>query len=112
MPTNEERREVVQRLKNWTWKSSPSECILNALVFGDGCPGTDDDPDTIDCHQCECFAAKRLAELIEPEPQCTCKREKFYDAGRVWYSGCSKCRHPLNVLDSYCPNCGAKVVDE
>lgn len=70
MATDDERRDVARRLREWTWKSAPPECLLNQLVFGDDCPGTDDDPDTIDCHQCEVIAAKRLADLVEPPTQC------------------------------------------
>lgn len=71
MATDDERRDVARRLREWTWKSAPPECLLNQLVFGDDCPGTDDDPDTIDCHQCEVIAAKRLADLVEPPTQCS-----------------------------------------
>jgi len=67
MPTDDERRDVARRLREWTWKSAPPECLLNQLVSGDDCPGTDDDQDTIDCHQCEVIAAKRLADLIDPD---------------------------------------------
>lgn len=66
MTTDDERREVAARLRDWTWKSAPPECLLNQLVFGEDCPGTDDDPDTIGCAECECMAAKRLADLIDP----------------------------------------------
>lgn len=67
MSPDTERREVARRLRDWTWKSGPPECLLNQLVFGDECPGTDDDPDTIGCDECEVMAAKRLADLIEPD---------------------------------------------
>ena len=70
MVTDDERREVARRLRDWTWKSSPPECLLNQLAFGNDCPGTDDDPDAIGCDECEVMAAKRLADLIEPPTQC------------------------------------------
>lgn len=66
MATDTERREVARRLRDWTWKSASPECLLNQLAFGDDCPGIDDNPDTIGCHECEVMAAKRLADLIEP----------------------------------------------
>lgn len=66
MPTDKERREVARKLKSWEWKAVSPKCLLNSLVFDDECPGTDDDPDTITCQECERMAARRLADLIEP----------------------------------------------
>lgn len=84
MISDEERREVARKLRDWTWKSAPPECLLNQLAFGDDCPGTDDDPDAIDCHQCEAMAANRLADLIEPgEPEVKCVAEVKIDGERL-----------------------------
>lgn len=108
-PTDNERREVARRIKSWEWKSAPPECLLNSLAFGDDCPGTEDDPNTIGCHECECMAANRLAELIEPEPERTCNNVACSPCA----FRCSKCGwSDKDRCDfNYCPNCGAKVVD-
>lgn len=108
MPTNEERREVARRLKSWKWKSAPPECLLNSLAFGDECPANDDDPETIDCHECECMAAHRLADLIDPR---TCRKVP----GKMKYGErkpkCSECGYSLGDKRwNFCPKCGCEVM--
>lgn len=103
MPTNEERREIAAKLhaidrENFASSYSEEfETIENIL-------GIYEDYDKFIWHV--------IADLIEPEPERTCKRRKFYDGGGTWYEGCSKCRNPLDERDLFCSKCGAKVVDE
>lgn len=56
----------------------------------------------------------RLADLIEPEPERTCKNES--KETEIIFS-CSQCladfiNEPLDGAWNYCPNCGAKVIEE
>ncbi len=63
-------------------------------------------------HICAC-----LAELIEPEPERTCRmRDAHWDDGRrTWGCICSECgakhERKSGKWMNYCPNCGAKVVE-
>lgn len=48
----------------------------------------------------------RLADLIDP----TCERDEIgFGSGRAY---CMDCRYPLEPEYKYCPNCGARLVDE
>lgn len=59
----------------------------------------------------------RLADLIEPEPERTCRmRDAHWDDGRrTWGCICSECgakyERKSGKWMNYCPNCGAKVVE-
>lgn len=102
MPTNEERREVAARLRNYanlreSFKESPICGFMNALGFS----GYIDWKGVCD----------RIADLIEPEPERTCLYVKNKDGEMV----CSKCgsEEPSIIGDAYyCYCCGAKVVEE
>lgn len=61
----------------------------------------------------------RIADLIEPEPERTCKAEQDYDAMddgipdcRIWRCSCGN-NFPYwrGGKPIFCPNCGAKVVE-
>ena len=99
MPTNEERREVAARLRNYenlreSFRESPICAFLDAMGVG-----------YLDWKG----VCNRLAELIEPEPECTCKYESTNRC--TW--ACTSCGREVDVLHrgyNYCPNCGAKVV--
>ena len=103
MPTNEERREVAARLRNYenlreSFRESPICAFIDALWVG-----------YLDWEG----VCNRLADLIEPEPERTCKFIPFIeDDGSVFIENCSEC--DAAVLSrcefNYCPNCGAKVV--
>lgn len=104
MPASEERREVSENLRSMcACGCKYAEEFYELLV--------DTVMDEWDFHSFG-EVADRLADLIEPEPERTCKRRKFYDGGGTWYEGCSKCRNPLDERDLFCSKCGAKVVDE
>ena len=59
----------------------------------------------------------RLADLIEPGPERTCRmRDAHWDDGRrTWGCICSECgakyERKSGKWMNYCPNCGAKVVE-
>ena len=104
MPTNEERREVAARLRNYenlreSFRESPICAFIDALWVG-----------YLDWEG----VCSRLAYLIEPEPERTCKFIPFIeDDGSVFVENCSEC--DAAVLSrcefNYCPKCGAKVID-
>lgn len=107
MPTNEERREAAARLRGIvekTWYTSWHE--LYTIKNACGCYDEHDSQDMV--------LKDRLADLIEPEPERTCSihetDHEYEDSVR-----CSACRMTFNrpwEPFKYCPNCGAKVVDE
>lgn len=117
MPTNEERREVAARLRGMadsrycdTKNTLVLAGALLTVVGVDAASGTAED------------IMRRLADLIEPEPERTCrmnKRESKYVLSGWWE--CSECGGivypPCNEEIAlwalqYCPHCGAKVVSD
>ena len=99
MPTNDERREVAAKLWDMAARTNP---LLPALVEALGTPG--------------CAAAvMHLADLIEPEER-TCRDDGI---GVFRCTRCGAFAKRDAVMDCtgqiplrYCPNCGAKVVDQ
>lgn len=117
MVTNEERREVAARLRRLSGhREVDKEFVHEALglYMGECVDGYDP------------VSVSELADLIEPEPERTChiKISDCTDSlGQKMYR-CSECGS-LTTDDacffegepdidgfSYCPSCGAKVVDE
>lgn len=109
MPTNEERREVAERLRMLASHLAADE-ELAYDVLG----------------RFDIYGIMELADLIEPEPERTCQN-LVIDFNRISPREhrtdnfiCSACRelfcadgecvnHPIDW--AYCPNCGAKVVE-
>ena len=110
MPTNEERREVAARLRALaSHVPADAELVLDALDLYEG--------EYIECFEPRCV--ERLADLIEPEPERTCRMElnwDYEDYCPAYYRDyvCSECKEDFIYYKhsriSYCPNCGAKVV--
>lgn len=111
MITDNERREVAARLRevkktgfDFTW------CKICMVVCGPECPvGCDEDEMAVD-------AAKRLADLIEHEPERTCHMEPDEIASHAMCGPavrCDACGAAVPAVGTlrYCPNCGAKVVE-
>ena len=109
MPTNDERREVAARLRNYenlreSFRESPICAFLDALGV-----------EYLDWKN----VCNRLAELIEPEPERTCKMElvKRGPIYSVWRFSCCGYEHSENDTDggatelpgTRCPKCGAVV---
>ena len=98
---NDERREVAARLreqKPWSVFTDFQDCI------GDLCDAVFDDEGDLN----DMFGLKKaLAELIEPEPESTCRFEHIEG---TWYKTSCCERYDGVVPPNYCPNCGAKVV--
>lgn len=114
MPTNEERREVAARLRNWesfkeTFRESPICAVTDVL----GVEGYLDWRGVFEL----------LAGLIEPEPKRICEIESFdngldedYDGSLYSYAPPTyylSCGHEAyQCKPNYCPDCGAKVINE
>lgn len=105
MPTNDERREVAARLREqkvWNIFTNFENCIgeLCDAVF-------EDEGDLNDMFRLQAA----LAELIEPEPERTCKCESYFNGYNLTHV-CTGCGYLSEHQWSFCPNCGAKVVVE
>ena len=113
MPTDVERREVAARLRNWesfreTFRKSPICAALDVL--------------NVEGYLDWRGVCELLADLIEPEPERTCKMElvKRGPIYTVWRFSCCGYEHSENVTDggatelpgTRCPKCGAVVDDE
>lgn len=105
MPTNKERREIAEYLRNMCiYGCSYKEEFYDLLV--DNVMDELYDPEFSD-------VADRLAELIEPEER-TCR---IYDTDHGFEDSirCNACqmtfRRPWQPF-KFCPNCGAKVLQE
>lgn len=103
MITNGERREVAKKLRE-----------LDADDFGDGefydCGEVEDALGLVtnDGAWYEADGVRRLTDLIEPEPERTC-RPVIEDETEV----CSNCGYDIDGYGwSYCPRCGARMVSE
>lgn len=109
MPTNDERREIAENLRNMCSR----ECryaeqfyeLLNETVMREW-----------DFHSFQ-DVADRLADLIEPEERTCHMRDTRWDDGQcTWGCICSECgarrEHESGRWLNFCPNCGAKVVGE
>ena len=111
MPTNEERREIAEEMKERMRERYGFTGINIAEELGIH----DDDYDDPYLFDDDCW--QRLADLIEPEPERTCTiTHAVFNEGdptgeyEAW--NCSHCGElPYDDADSfsYCPCCGTKV---
>lgn len=127
MPTNEERREVARRLR----KNDPSIFATVFDVFREIGLAVNPQGHTFK------VLPLQLADLIEPEPERTCHNlSEFQDCDCFTCSNCGESYEmrrleydideyctlddAIKALDydgcycdvRYCPNCGARVVEE
>lgn len=112
MPTNDERRDVAARLRELD-TSRLYDGMDEVCALEDAC-GCDVGQDWQDME-----LKDRLAELIEPEPERTCKMElvKRGPIYSVWRFSCCGYEHSENDTDggatelpgTRCPKCGAVV---
>lgn len=113
MTTNEERREVAERLRVLaSHKAADEELVLDALGLYRG-----NNTEGFDMH-----CVIELADLIEPEER-TCTFS-VYQPGDGYFPTCSSCGYEavreecedyVGVVyyeKRFCPNCGAKVVEQ
>lgn len=104
MPTNEQRREIAKRLRDFRLGSYSTACLVCAALSIDDMCRKDCDPERrlLD-------VAHAISDIIEPEPERTC---------RMIDNGCELCcslcdtRHDYDDQPNYCMGCGAKVVND
>lgn len=115
MITDAMRREVARKLLKMPYFS------LEHVAYAIGYDGEDDDWDEVD-------VINRLADLIEPQPERTCKMVSAFDTDELddiqdgissspedtLAYKCKGCgfdfRYERGLYPNYCPNCGAKVL--
>lgn len=121
MVTNNERREVARKLREIDTSDDPLSNI-DMDVQIEEVIGVREVADPWPTYEW-CLAhnqkyLNRLADLIEPEPERTCRmRDAHWDDGQcTWGCICSECgakhEHKSGKWMNYCPSCGAKVVVE
>lgn len=110
--TDDERREVAVKLRDMACRTNPSwPALMEAL----GCPG-------------RAVAVQYLADLIEPEER-TCRAGVFPDGAGAYVICCTECGYAIggtwsdlgtarriaraqHKFTNFCPNCGARVVEQ
>ena len=114
-PTDEERREVAARLRRLAEKHKGVPWFLIEKYLG---LVSDEGFVAGSMFASECVLY--LADLIEPEPERTCRAEQDYEAMddgipdcRIWRCECGE-KFPFwrGLEPIYCPLCGAKVIEE
>lgn len=121
-PTDEERREVAAKLRaKHRERNRPGVLVPQDA----GMQVWDYLRDLEECLPDGDSAFTVLADLIEPEPERTCRIEHAYAKGSAWpHAACSECGGSLSYYDTvdeygedsadtcpYCPFCGSKVVE-
>lgn len=110
MPTNEERREVARKLREKQSERNRPDVFMPQSM---GVMAEILYEDLISCvpNRGNIFLA--LADLIEPEPERTCRKVP----GRMRYGErkpkCSECGYSLgDPRWFYCPKCGGKITND
>ena len=101
MPTNEERRDIAAKLRNWesfreTFRESPICAALDVL--------------NVEGYLDWRGVCERLADLIEPEPERTCGLRSRL-TGPYCYE-CTECGKGMKPEWVYCPHCGKQVTKQ
>lgn len=118
-PTDEERREVAEKLREpFDVLPQGRYCHAHYTLFGMGLYASSEGALRL--------GVRRLADLIEPEER-TCRNTAGKPFAGYRMFSCSECGAYLEVdgdtdanlfaggerpMPRYCPNCGAKVVQE
>lgn len=100
MPSNDERREIAENLRNltvreWCRYAEQFYELLKETIMEDW-----------DFHDFG-DVAERLADLIEPEER-TCH---VINSNSTGDGKCDACEGKASIWDDYCKRCGAKVVE-
>ena len=111
-PTNEERREVARKLRKNAEEHPKMQLILNVAFACDSLRPEGAMDWNVTAHD----AAMYLADLIEPDPERTCRIVGAHTAHASTHlrkvGRCSDCGELIETDHRYCFNCGSKVVDE
>lgn len=113
MPTNEKRREVAAKLRKYGGKKYPN-FNLAYLFAAMGVNLLD----AMEHKIADAELYEKLADLIEPEPERTCRFKPSTNCEHYGKPECSECgwydASPGNDSDyfGYCPCCGARILDE
>lgn len=100
--TNDERKQVAARLRNLDERVLDCrEYEHRAICTVVGCWG--------DGEYSGMELKDRLADLIEPEPERTCKFMPYSEKSDDGI--CSKCGAYMFEQDNYCPDCGARATN-
>ena len=110
MVTDDERREVAERLRMSDERDAAGfDCLLAEVVRGSEFCETP-------CEECHRRLAAEMADLIEPNPERTgyIEYKGQTESDPVGYAVCSECGDTLEACDnaSYCPWCGVRLVDD
>lgn len=123
MVTDDERREIAARLRKQADKLGPN---MDAHEFASYTADVLDVDENMMWYGMEL----RLADLIEPEPESTCRMVSAFDTDElegiqenISFSPedtlayrCEGCgfdfRYERGLYPNYCPNCGARVIGE
>lgn len=101
MPTNDERREIAERLRDYAYSDLTDNEIwwgLREIAYGGKYSYQ---------RHASYELLNRLADLIEPEER-TCRIDRRVPDAPF----CSECAYDWNDDWNFCPNCGAKVASE
>ena len=108
MTTDDERRDIAAKLQDIdTGHCYTSRDVLRAIEDACGCNVGQGWQDMVELKD-------RLADLIEPEPERTCRDlgGEYGTNYEAYDFGCSECGFGCDIPQSnYCPHCGAKVVE-
>lgn len=114
MTTDDKRNEIAAKLRKAASENNVDiACALNDALRGE----TKQRGVNEDCKNCASATLREIADLIEPQAERTCEPIEVLDEndfGLGVYHECSECHETLGYepWPSYCPHCGAKVVDE
>lgn len=108
--TDEERREVAARLRDMAPGSDWPNYVAEAC-------GMDVSKMSNNFHTFTEQLCQRIAELIEPEDRTCRMHDARWDDGQcTWGCICSECgakhEHERGGWMNFCPNCGARVIQE
>lgn len=110
MPTDDERREVAARLRDMAPGSDWPNYVAEAC-------GMDVSKMSNNFHTFTEQLCQRIADLIEPDERTCHMRDMRWDDGQcTWGCICSECgarrEHESGRWLNFCPNCGARVIQE
>lgn len=112
MATNEERRKVAEKLRKYGSKKYPN-FNLAYLYAAMGL----DFIDVMEHKFTDAELYAKLADLIDPDQEHTCKFIPSGEVDGIRYEQCSNCGadfelEVVRAFFNYCPNCGARVVND